>query len=87
MGRRKRIVQDFTDGEWTFSKRLRRVLRAHPIPRYRLGLVCGIKTPSFYKMTAGMSPVSKSDERIKKLCEIVGVSLDLALVPFDRWGE
>ena len=87
MGRRKRYVPDFTDGEWTFSKRLRGVLKKHPVPGYRIAIVCGIKPPSWYKFSTGMSPIGKSDPRIAKLAEIVGMSLDTMLVPFDRWGD
>ena len=85
--RRKRFAPDYGAGRFTFSRRLRQALLRHPVPMFRIGLAAGIPVPTFYKMKAGMTPVSRDDARIKRLAEIVGVPFDLDLVPFDRSGD
>jgi hypothetical protein len=85
--RRKRFAPDYALGKFTFSRRLRFAIKRHPVAGYRIGLAAGIPVPSFYKMIAGMTPISRDDKRVAKLCEVLGISPDLGLVPFDRWGD
>lgn len=85
--RRRRFVPDYGAGKFTFSSRFRRVLKKYPVPRYRVGIAAGWAVPTLYKALAGMTPISKDDPKVLKLCEIIGMSPDLALVDFMDWGR
>ena len=87
MTRRKRARRsDYTDGECAFSRKMRYRIRCYPVPAYALALGFGIKPATFYKWCRGVYPVSKSDGRLLKLCEVLMIRPEDAFVSYDQVG-
>lgn len=86
-GPRKYRQQDYSEGEWRFSKLFRYQVSRHPMPLYVLGKACGIRQTTCYRWVRGDVPVSRTDKRVLKLIQLVNLTPEVALTPFESNQE